>query len=108
MSAGRRRAGKRSANPRRTLASRAASEMAAVRQPFVSSRLEAARPCSEAPVVFCEIVPTGLPYAPLACAVLGGRAGMMPYGPWAFTVLGRRAGMMPYGPLAFTVLGRPA
>src|SRR4029453_16381181 len=74
--------------------------MAAVRQPFVSSRGEVPLPCIEAAVVIREPVPGGMPYGPAALTVLGGPAGALPYGPLALTVLGGPAGAMRSGPWA--------
>jgi hypothetical protein len=107
MRGARRRAGRRSAHPSTTAASRAAAEMAAVRQPFVSLRADAALPCTEGAVRFCRRVVGELPYGPVALTVLGGPIEALPYGPLALTVLGGPIEALPYWPLAFTVLGGP-
>ena len=81
MGGTRRRAGaRRSADPSNTAASRAASEMAAVRHPFAPSCREAPPPLSEAAVVFCVLVPGEMPYGPLALTGLRGPVGGVPTG----------------------------
>jgi hypothetical protein len=81
--------------------------MAAVRQPFVSPRCDAALPCIEAAELVCGRVVGELPYGPLAVTVLDGPVEALPYGPLAMTVLSGPVEALPYGPLAMTVVGGP-